>query len=140
LSESKKNFSLLKKFLVKKCNLNIVIAMSNLRIIAYLKPSCGWSNGVRAILKKYNLPYEDKDIINYPENMEEMIMKSGQPFSPCVEVNGEMLADISGQELEEYLIAKNYVQRIDKPVDVPIDQACSGEHHQSQPIRVNFEL
>ena len=26
-----------------------------MNIKAYLKPSCGWSNGVRAILRKHNL-------------------------------------------------------------------------------------
>ena len=25
-------------------------------IVAYLKPVCGWSNGVRAVMDKYNLP------------------------------------------------------------------------------------
>ncbi|MEI7534204.1 MAG: glutaredoxin, partial [Verrucomicrobiae bacterium] len=40
--------------------------MSKPKIIAYLKPSCGWSAGVRAILKKYDLPFEDRDIINDP--------------------------------------------------------------------------
>ena len=38
--------------------------MEKPKIIAYLKPSCGWSQGVRAVLKKYDLPYEDRDIIN----------------------------------------------------------------------------
>jgi glutaredoxin len=69
-------------------------------IIAYLKPHCGWSQGVRAVLGKYNLPYEDRDIWNDPRQRMEMIQKSGQELSPCVEVNGEMLADISGEELE----------------------------------------
>jgi arsenate reductase-like glutaredoxin family protein len=32
-------------------------------IKAYLKPSCGWSNGVRAVLRKHALAYEDIDII-----------------------------------------------------------------------------
>ena len=41
--------------------------MSTANIIAYLKPSCGWSNGVRAILRKYELDYQDRDIINDPE-------------------------------------------------------------------------
>ena len=40
--------------------------MSNPKIVAYLKPSCGWSNGVRAVFKKYDLPFEDRDIINDP--------------------------------------------------------------------------
>ena len=33
-----------------------------------------------------------------------MVTKSGQPLSPCVEIDGEMLADIDGQELEDYLL------------------------------------
>ena len=28
--------------------------METPKIIAYLKPTCGWSNGVRAVLKKYD--------------------------------------------------------------------------------------
>ena len=41
--------------------------MAKPKVIAYLKPSCGWSRGVRAVLAKYGLDYEDKDIINNPE-------------------------------------------------------------------------
>ena len=33
-----------------------------MKINAYLKPQCGWSNGVRAILRKHNLPYEDIEV------------------------------------------------------------------------------
>ena len=29
--------------------------MNKPKIIAYLKPTCGWSNGVRAVLRKYDL-------------------------------------------------------------------------------------
>ena len=46
-----------------------------LKIIAYLKPSCGWSQGVRAIMRKYDLPFEDRDIINDPVQRQEMIEK-----------------------------------------------------------------
>ena len=67
-------------------------------IVAYLKPVCGWSNGVRAVFRKYGLEYQDKDIINDRGNYSEMVRRSGQPLSPCVEINGEMLADVSGQE------------------------------------------
>jgi len=42
------------------------VAMTKPKIVAYLKPSCGWSQGVRAVLKKYDLPFEDRDIINDP--------------------------------------------------------------------------
>ena len=79
-------------------------------IVAYLKPVCGWSNGVRAVLQRYGLQYEDRDIINDRSNYSEMVRKSGQPLSPCVEINGEMLADISGPEVEEYLVEKGLVK------------------------------
>ena len=52
-------------------------------IKAYLKPSCGWSNGVRAVLRKYGLDYQDIDIIGDRENYSEMVRKSGQPLSPA---------------------------------------------------------
>ena len=70
--------------------------MTKPKIVAYLKPTCGWSQGVRAVLRKYDLPFEDRDIINDPLQRQEMIEKSGQMLSPCVEINGKMLADISG--------------------------------------------
>src|SRR5688572_21483062 len=73
--------------------------MDKPKIVAYLKPTCGWSQGVRAVFRKYDLPYEDRDIINDPAQRQEMIEKSGQMLSPCVEINGRMLADISGEEV-----------------------------------------
>ena len=98
--------------------------MNKPKVIAYLKPTCGWSQGVRAVLRKYDLPYEDRDIINDPAQREEMMEKSGQPLSPCVEVNGHMLADVSGSEVEAYLVAQRLVQPTDRPVEVPINQPC----------------
>ena len=54
------------------------------KITAYLKTFCGWSEGVRAIMRKYDLPYEEKDIIKNPAFRWEMEQRSGQPLSPCV--------------------------------------------------------
>ena len=100
--------------------------MNKPKVIAYLKPTCGWSQGVRAVLRKYDLPFEDRDIINDPVQRQEMNEKSGQPLSPCVEVNGHMLADVSGSEVEAYLVAQRLVQPTDRPLDVPIDQPCAN--------------
>ena len=36
-----------------------------------------------------------------------------------------MLADVSGSEVETYLLAQGLVQPTDRPVDVPIDQSCA---------------
>ena len=78
-------------------DLAIVIPMSDQepQITAYLKTFCGWSEGVRAIMRKYELEFDEKDIIKNPAFRWEMEQKTGQPLSPCVEVNGEMLPDVS---------------------------------------------
>jgi len=99
-------------------------------ITAYLNPSCGWSQGVRAVLRKYNLAYEDRDIINNPALYAEMVEKSGQALSPCVEVNGHLLADVSGEEVEAYLITAGLVQASAAVADAPTNQACDAHHHQ----------
>ena len=74
------------------------------KITAYLKTHCGWSEGVRAIFRKYQLDFEEKDIIQNPAFRWEMEQKSGQPLSPCVEVNGTMLPDVSGEEVEAWMV------------------------------------
>lgn len=107
-------------------------------IKAYLKPSCGWSNGVRAILRKHGLPFEDIDIINNRENYAEMVRKSGQPLSPCVEVDGVMLADVSGEEVENYLLSNDLVKPTEAQADVPTNAGCTDEEHArmgAKPVR-----
>jgi len=103
--------------------------MSKPEITAYLKTQCGWSNGVRAVLKKYDLGYTEKDIIQNPAFRWEMEQKSGQPLSPCVEVNGTMLADISGEELEQWMLQEGLVGNTEKTTNVPLNSACSDAEH-----------
>lgn len=99
------------------------------QITAYLKTFCGWSEGVRAVLRKYDLQWEEKDIIKNPAFRWEMEQKSGQPLSPCVIVNGVMLADVSGEEVERYLLEQNLVQPVDKEADAPTNSPCSDAQH-----------
>tara|TARA_R100000963_G_scaffold34807_1_gene29707 strand:- start:1752 stop:2066 length:315 start_codon:yes stop_codon:yes gene_type:complete len=95
-----------------------------MNIKSYLKPHCGWSRGIRAIMDKYRLDYEDLDIINNPELYREMVDKSGQPLSPCVEIDGVMLVDVSGEEVEDYMLTNNLIQPTDREADAPTDQSC----------------
>lgn len=104
--------------------------MGNPAITAYLKPQCGWSRGIRAVLAKYGLEYVDKDIINVPENYEEMVRKSGQPLQPTLDFDGQILADISGEELEAYLVNNGYRPAGPEP-GVPTDSACTDEEHEA---------
>ena len=97
-------------------------------ITAYLKTSCGWSQGVRSIMRKYNLAYEDLDIIINSSFRAEMIEKSGQSLSPCVVVDGHMLADVSGDEVEAYLLEAGLVQLTSVVADSPTDRSCDAHH------------
>jgi len=99
------------------------------QITAYLKTFCGWSEGIRAIMRKYELPYEEKDIIKNPAFRWEMEQRSGQPLSPCVEIDGTMLADISGEEVETWLLQNGYLQKSDAAPDAPINSSCTDEQH-----------
>ncbi|HWL54524.1 MAG TPA: glutaredoxin [Chthoniobacteraceae bacterium] len=103
--------------------------MEKPQITAYLKTHCGWSRGVRAILAKYELEYTEKDIIQNPAFRWEMEQRSGQSLSPCVEVNGVMLPDISGEEVEAYLLKEGLVSANERPVDVPTNSSCSDAEH-----------
>jgi glutaredoxin-related protein len=104
--------------------------MDTPQITAYLKTYCGWSAGVRAVLTKYNLPYTEKDIIQNPAFRWEMETKSGQPLSPCVEINGKMLPDVSGEEVEKYLIDNGIVQASNVATGVPTNAPCANEVHE----------
>ena len=63
--------------------------------------------------------------------------KSGQPLSPCVEIDGKMLPDVSGEEVEQYLIDNQVVRSSDAATSVPTNAPCPPEQHESA---VNFRL
>ena len=115
-----------KKMPNNKFNMN-----EKMKIITYMKPSCGWSNGVRSVMRKYDLPFEDRDIINDPTQRQEMMQKTNQTLQPCVEVDGHMLVDVSGEEVEAYLLANGIVSTTDQEADAPTNQACADEVQES---------
>jgi monothiol glutaredoxin len=104
------------------------------KITAYLKTFCGWSEGVRAIMRKYDLDYEERDIIKNPAFRWEMEQRSGQPLSPCVEIDGHMLADISGEEVEKWMLGNGYLQENDAEPDAPINSSCTDEQHEAMAL------
>lgn len=97
------------------------------QIIAWMKPSCGWSQGVRAVLRKYDLPFDDRDIINNPNFYQEMVEKTGQMLQPSLEINGQILADVSGEEVERWLLQSGLAKPNSAVPEVPINQPCAHE-------------
>jgi monothiol glutaredoxin len=107
-------------------------------ITAYLKTFCGWSEGVRAVFRKYGLEFTEKDIIKNPAFRWEMEQKSGQPLSPCVVVNGAMLADVSGEEVEQWMIQSGLLEESNAEPDAPIDSACTDAQHAAMEAAARF--
>ena len=99
-------------------------------VIAYLKQQCGWSRGIREVLAKYGVEYEERQI-HIPENFQEMVDKTGQTQQPCVQLADNLiLADVSGEELQDYL-TENGHDFIDTDGGVPLDRSCTDAEHQA---------
>ena len=78
------------------------------------------------MMRKYGLAFEEKDIIKNPAFRWEMEQKSGQPLSPCISINGHMLADVSGDEVEQYLLQEGLVTPSETLADAPTDSSCAN--------------
>ena len=95
-----------------------------MKVIAYLKEQCGWSRGVREVLARCGIEYEEKQI-HIPDNFIEMVEKTGQTLQPCLQFGDTMLVDVSGEEVLEYLISNEQGDTIE--TDVPLDAPCTEE-------------
>tara|TARA_B100001175_G_scaffold256868_1_gene225039 strand:- start:961 stop:1290 length:330 start_codon:yes stop_codon:yes gene_type:complete len=102
-------------------------------VIAYLKEQCGWSRGVREVLAKCGIDYEERQI-HIPENYMEMVEKTGQPLQPCVQFDDVMLVDVSGEEVLDYLVSSGHESMVN--TNVPLDAPCTDEEHEQ--MRTQF--
>ena len=116
------------------------MADQNIEVTAYLKTFCGWSEGVRSIFRKYDIEFEEKDIIKNPAFRWEMEQKSGQSLSPCVIVNGTMLADVSGEEVEQWMTDNDILQKSEAEPDAPIDSSCTDEEHAAMEAEARLNM
>ena len=99
---------------------------------AYLKEQCVWSRGVRSVLSKYNLSYEERTL-NSAENYQEMIQLSNQTQQPTLQVNDVVLADVSGAEVEKFLLTNKYIDEILPQNDgVDIGVSCTDEEERAK--------
>ena len=98
-----------------------------MKIRTWIKPTCCWSKGVLFVLDKYNLNYEVFDILSDPDRYAEMTSLTGQSLAPCVEVNGVMLSDIGGEEVEEYLISNSLIDPKEANTQEAIPKKCDHD-------------
>ena len=57
-----------------------------------------------------------------------------------MEVNGKMVPDVSGEELEQYLIENNLVSENAQDAGVPLNAPCSDEQHAQQAGAVKLKF
>ena len=103
-------------------------------ITIYSTPTCHFCHMAKDFLTEHNVAFTDYNVQTDLEKRQEMIEKSGQMLSPCVDVNGHMLADVSGEEVEAYLLANKLVGTTDRPADAPTNQPCAHEMPQAQTL------
>jgi glutaredoxin len=80
------------------------------KIIAYLSPMCPWTRGVVHFLQSNKYEFDYRDVSRDADAFKEMVTKSGQYSSPCVEIDGHMLADVGGDEVEAWMRQQGHIQ------------------------------
>lgn len=68
----------------------------------FIKPYCGWCQDAIGWLDARGVSYEKLDVTSDRDAYEEMVRLTGQSMAPCIEVDGEFLADFGTDELEEF--------------------------------------
>jgi len=68
----------------------------------FIKPYCGWCHEAMAWLDRRGVEYETLDVTRNREHWDEMVRLTGQTSAPCLEVDGQVLADFGTDELEEF--------------------------------------
>ncbi len=85
--------------------------MAKPKIIAWIKPYCPWCHGLLAMLKKHGLEFEARDVIGHERYFDELVHRTNQSKAPCVEIDGHMLVDTSGDEAEAWMIENGYLPK-----------------------------
>lgn len=72
------------------------------RVRLFVKPFCGWCHEAVAWLEERGVAFEKLDVTSDRVAYREMVELTGQSKAPCIEVDGEVLADFGVDELEVF--------------------------------------
>lgn len=72
------------------------------KVRLFIKPFCGWCHEAQDWLKERGIEYEELDVTSDRKARQEMVELTGQTLAPCIEVDGEVLADFDTDQLEEF--------------------------------------
>lgn len=68
----------------------------------FIKPFCGWCHEAIDWLDERGITYEKLDVTTDRAARQEMLELTGQTLAPCIEVDGEVLADFDTDQLEAF--------------------------------------
>jgi hypothetical protein len=103
----------------------------NKKSLRTLKPNCGWSKGVRAILGKSQSVlrrsrYHQQSVQLHRDARKE----GGRAFRLVSRSTGTCLADVNGDEVEAYLLEAGVLHLTAAVADAPANWACDAHHHE----------
>lgn len=75
-------------------------------IILYTKSGCPWCIEVVELLRKKNIPFEERNVTANAKFFKEMVEKSGQTLAPTLDIDGEILKDSDVGQVAEYMRKK----------------------------------
>jgi glutaredoxin len=80
-----------------------------MKITVYKKAGCPWAAAVIAFLNELGVGCEIKNVTSHPIYATEVVEKSGKCISPTVEMDGEILADASVEDVAGLLEKRGIV-------------------------------
>ena len=80
-----------------------------MNIIVYTKTGCPWCIGVTTMLAENNISFEERNVTDNQDYMDEMIKISDQSKAPTLIIDGEVIADSDKDEVRKKLENKGIV-------------------------------
>ena len=74
-----------------------------MHIILYTKTGCGWCEEGRDLLNEKNIKFDERNVFEKPEYVEELVLKSKQTMTPTLDIDGEIIADTDAEGVTGYL-------------------------------------
>ncbi len=75
----------------------------NKKVIVYSTKTCPYCRMLKDFLKENNIIFEDYDVGENREKLEEMIKKSGQIGVPVIDIDGEIVIGFDKEEIKRKL-------------------------------------
>jgi glutaredoxin-like YruB-family protein len=75
----------------------------NKKVIVYSTRTCPYCRMLKDFLKENNIIFEDYDVGENREKLEEMIKKSGQIGVPVIDIDGEIIVGFDREEIKRKL-------------------------------------